>query len=286
MRLQTKDNVFAYQLNYLTNNYVYNQPLPLYTPFTAFAPLSMTSSPLPSTAVIKSLSGDFYQSNARASTSPAKYGANINVSAFGKALPNQPVTFWDANADKQISSGNTDSNGNIPLNLSATHAQNMSVEAFLGDQKQLSVINTTFSFTVWELQITSKNVTDIWARFQGRAINEDLPFGFWNNPKYLYGLAGYVTVVELIPVFSGQTIPYHFGVSAWCATKNPNPTAAECCATPAWWNVDVKARNDYTKSFTDYGNTNINIDYHVDVDMTTSGVSMSKSKISNRCANN
>jgi hypothetical protein len=128
--------------------------------------------------------------------------------------------------------------------------------------------------SVWLIVTKSKNLTDVWARWQGRAFFRGLPYFFWREqPSSVVGLAGReVGYVDLVPCPDGRTIPMELGVSAYCNTPEPYPPAEKCCeyAKNTWWMVEVFATNKREDvAATVKGEANriggdkINLDYHL-----------------------
>jgi hypothetical protein len=127
--------------------------------------------------------------------------------------------------------------------------------------------------TLWEVRAITQNISDIWARWQGRAIyRQPLPQLFWHYPGYTLGLAGSSHWRDIFPVVGSRSVEYMVGVSAWCNTPESLPSEDECCAARqhTWWNSTIEARKVAGSQWTTLGSDQINLSYHNSATFTTS----------------
>lgn len=175
------------------------------------------------------------------------------------------------------------SSGQLPITVTETQASPYKLVVSyvpLTDEMAIKgpVIQTPLwvstRITFWEVMAKTENISDVWARWQGRAIyRQPLPCLFWRDVGYTVGLAGSSKWRDLVPVFENQTVYYMVGVSAWCNTSNPYPPESECCAARqnTWWQSTIYARNTVENDLQELGSDQINLSYHNTASFTTSG---------------
>jgi len=127
--------------------------------------------------------------------------------------------------------------------------------------------------TFWEVRAVTQNISDIWARWQGRSIyRQPLPQLFWRYPGYTVGLAGSSFWRDVFPVVGSNSVEYMVGVSAWCNTPEGMAPEPLCCAArqQTWWNSIIEARRVPGGEWTTLGSDQINLSYHNSATFTTS----------------
>ena len=122
--------------------------------------------------------------------------------------------------------------------------------------------------TFWHVRVRTTNKTDVWARWQGRAIwRQPLPGLFWfpHHVGYTIGLAGYADWREIVPIIEGRTFNYQVGVSAFCNTSEPRPPHDKCCEyrKNTWWHAIIFARRKITDNWQKVGEDDINLSFHI-----------------------
>lgn len=209
----------------------------------------------------------------------------FQVTAFGKPVPNRKVTLQKGS--DVVGTAKTDKNGKVNFPLSFDEAGVETYYAYVGQKPPVLLSPNprveSFSVSVWYIAIHSKNISDRWARWQGRAYFKPLPRNFWRDqPRSVIGLAGgNIGFADLVPVVSEVGYPLEVGVSAFCNTKDPYPNHDECCEArkDTWWQFDVHATNDPKQVASvrkgesgHVGGGKINIDYHLKYNIAYSGV--------------
>jgi len=207
------------------------------------------------------------------------------ITAYGKPMSRVTVSLFSG--DVVIAKSETDENGEVSFDLAYSDPGVYNYVAVIGERKPLILSGNPraypFTVTVWLIVTKSRNLTDRWARLQGRSFFRKLPVYFWREmPISVVGLAGRnVGYVDLVPCITGASIPMEIGVSAYCNTPEPYPPKEKCCeyAKNTWWRVDVYATNnpkDVTATLkgekNHIGGDKINLDYHLKYTITSTGV--------------
>jgi hypothetical protein len=201
-----------------------------------------------------------------------------------KGIKDAPVWTYLVNKDKNevISEdrGRFDSQALFNYTVNSSEAGSYAVvasmtplpkEIVLREPNRLDTASVDVTF--WEVRAVTQNISDIWARWQGRSIyRQPLPQLFWHYPGYTVGLAGSSFWRDVFPVVGNESVEYMVGVSAWCNTWDPYPTEAECCAArrSTWWNSTIEARRVAGSEWTTLGSDQINLSYHNSATFTTS----------------
>jgi len=211
--------------------------------------------------------------------------STFKVSALGRPIEGAPVTLFLAG--EKVAEGETNENGEVSFPHAYTDVGVYDYVAVLG--KKLPAITVgnpravPFRVRVWTIVTRSRNVSDVWARWQGRAFFRGLPWIFWTEqPSSVVGLAGRpIGFVDLVPAPDGVTIPMELGVSAYCNTPEPSPTAERCCeyAKNTWWMFEVFATSDPRQvpdtvagAANKIGGDQINLDYHLKYNIDSASV--------------
>lgn len=225
------------------------------------------------TSTFQGLGGRWAYIKARAGkpTSTRQYSTKIGP----VAIPNSTIYIFKNGSlidDKQ-----TNSNGNILLDFSTNRPSKDQYAVSLAPE--LAPMNNpaqdVFGLTIWNVKCKVKNLTDRWWRWAGRNYTNELPRVFWKYPQYTIGLAssmGLQTFIDIVPVFSDQSMTLEYGISAMCNTQDPYPSRDACIAARknTWWQFIVEASNGHeTKTV----NGKLNIDRHLRVEFTSDDIS-------------
>ncbi|MBW2671894.1 MAG: hypothetical protein JRD89_00595 [Deltaproteobacteria bacterium] len=188
-------------------------------------------------------------------------------------LAGMPVRlFSDGRLVKTYS---TDDEGKVSLPLPVEPATRKTYTATLLDRPTglKNPLEDVFDLAVWLVTCRSRNISDVWARFQGRSVEVDLPRAFWKYPGFLIGLAGFSAGwVDIVPVFGDKEVTLEYGVSAYCNTPEARPGREKCLAArpKTWWRFDIHCNNGKVEKTV---SGNLNIDRHLKVRLTTDDVS-------------
>jgi len=224
-----------------------------------------------SISAFKKLSGSWANIKARAGkpSSSREYSVRVGPMAVGDA------TLYLFKDDKMISEVQTDESGRAAFNLPSTEpTSDTYTVSLLPELTPIIPLQDIFQLSIWAVTCRVRNLTDRWWRLAGRSFAGDLPRTFWGKVEHTIGLAspfGTQVFIDLVPVFGDQAVTLEYGISAWCNTTNPYPTAEECKAARAdtWWEFTVEGFNGKsTKSV----KGKLNIDRHLRVRFTTSDI--------------
>lgn len=230
-------------------------------------------------SVVRKISGSIAKKYMKETTRPSETGLSARLTAFGSGVPNIDIEFRDRTTGKTLAVVETDSNG---------YARYTVKYGSPGLQKQLEAgiypispatemipgMSSTKLFSLWTILTKTRNLTDVWARFQGRAIGHKLDRTFHHTqPHTVIGLAGWIDFIELVPVLEGQSIRYEIGIPAWCNTPEARPTAEKCeeYRKNTWWKAGLYASNT-ERAPTLVAENKINLDYHLVYEITASHV--------------
>lgn len=159
-------------------------------------------------------------------------GPTFMITAFGKPVLGATVSLFLGNT--LVSKTTTNENGEASFKLKFSDPGVYTYLAVVGETKPLIVTGNprvySFKVSVWFVLTRSRNLTDIWARWQGRSFFRPLPVDFHRElPSSVVGLAGRnVGYIDLVPCIDGKTIPIELGVSAYCNTPEPYPPKEKC----------------------------------------------------------
>ena len=209
----------------------------------------------------------------------------FTITAFGKPVSGAPVSLFLG--DTRVGKTTTNENGEASFRLNFSSPGVHSYLAVIGETKPLFITGNpraySFKVSVWFVYTRSRNLTDIWARWQGRSFFRPLPVNFHREmPSSVIGLAGRdVGYVDLVPCIDGITIPMEIGVTAYCNTPERYPPEEKCCeyAKNTWWRLDVYATNDPKRvaatlqGANHIGGDEIHREYHLKYSITSNGVS-------------
>lgn len=231
--------------------------------------------------ILKRYEGTWESKNTRTGET-AEVVSSFKVTALGRPVQGAPVTLWLGG--KQVAKGETDANGEVSFPQAYSNAGIYDYTVVVGEKPPVVTIGNpravSFRVKVWAIATRSTNVSDVWARWQGRAYFRGLPWRFWTEqPSSVVGLAGRtVGYMDLVPAPDGTTIPMELGVSAWCNTYDPYPSEEACCeaARNTWWMVEVFATSDPAQvedtlagKANRIGGDRINLDYHLKYDIAS-----------------
>jgi len=210
-------------------------------------------------------------------------GSASSLTQF-KGIKDAPVWIYlvDRNTNEVVSEDREkfDSQGLFNYSFSSPEAGSYAVVASMTPLPKEIVLRepnrldtASLDLTFWEVRAITQNISDIWARWQGRSIyRQPLPQLFWHYPGYTVGLAGSSHWGDVFAVAGSNSVEYMVGVSAWCNTWDPYPTESECCAArqSTWWSSTIEARRVAGGAWTTLGSDQINLSYHNSATFTTS----------------
>jgi len=222
------------------------------------------------TCAFKELSGAWSYIQARPGTPNSKRAYSVRFGTL--AIPNTPVRLFKGTT--LIKEEKTDEHGKVAFTLTASEPtkDNYQVTLLPYPAPVKNPLQEQFTLTVWLVTCKITNMTDRWWRLAGRTFEIALPRIFWRElPASVIGLTapyGTQTFVDIVPVFNDKNITLEYGISAWCNTPEPYPTADRCIAyrRNTWWHFEIEAYNKDTRKVV---SGDLNIDRHLKITLTT-----------------
>jgi len=203
LAMQELDRAFAVPEGATFFQEVRKIPAPLLRSIrTRFSPSLINLSEVASSTVLREIIGTWDIRTATPSLT-ASFTPSFTVSAFGRPVKGATVTLFSN--DRVVARGETDEKGRVTFRMSYADPGVYDYYAVVGEKKPFIISGnprvSSFRVAVWLVCTHSRNLTDVWARWQGRSFFRPLPIGFWNEmPSSVVGLAGRnVGYVDLVP---------------------------------------------------------------------------------------